>query len=46
MFYKHICMDRMGEHYNLFNYDVDQSCYGVQIQPIYDKGQQVKIIAG
>ncbi len=38
IFYKHICMDKMGEHYNFFNYDPNQSCRGIQIQPIFDQG--------
>ena len=42
LFFKHICMDQMGEHYNLFNYDPDQSCFGIQIQPVYDKGMQTE----
>ena len=37
-FFKHICFDKLGEHYNLFNYDPNQSCDGNNIQPIYDKG--------
>jgi hypothetical protein len=39
IFFKHICMDTLGEHYNMFNYDPNQDCDGNNIQPIYIKGK-------
>ncbi len=44
-YFKHICLDTLGEHFNMFNYDPEQRCDGNNIQPIYIKGKNLHLIS-